>query len=166
MEAWREELYANELWHHGIKGQQWGERNGPPYPLDKSTHKAVVRSARKENRGTEEQKKDTRKFAGRTVGRALGAGLGVAANTMAAGLGAGLLIAASGGAAIPVAASIVAASKFVNTAFLATAGAFEIKDIVGYSKRTNARVNEIVDRTLEEIGDSSMTDFNKAADNK
>ena len=23
-----------ELYHHGVKGQQWGERNGPPYPLD------------------------------------------------------------------------------------------------------------------------------------
>lgn len=25
----------SELAHHGIKGQKWGERNGPPYPLDK-----------------------------------------------------------------------------------------------------------------------------------
>ena len=24
----------NDLRHHGIKGQQWGVRNGPPYPLD------------------------------------------------------------------------------------------------------------------------------------
>ena len=28
MEAWRDELY-----HHGIEGQKWGIRNGPPYPL-------------------------------------------------------------------------------------------------------------------------------------
>lgn len=28
MEAWRDELY-----HHGIEGQKWGVRNGPPYPL-------------------------------------------------------------------------------------------------------------------------------------
>ena len=31
MEAWKEELY-----HHGIQGQKWGVRNGPPYPLDSS----------------------------------------------------------------------------------------------------------------------------------
>lgn len=24
---------ANELYHHGIKGQKWGKKNGPPYPL-------------------------------------------------------------------------------------------------------------------------------------
>lgn len=24
----------NDLYHHGIKGQKWGVRNGPPYPLD------------------------------------------------------------------------------------------------------------------------------------
>lgn len=24
----------NDLYHHGIKGQQWGIQNGPPYPLD------------------------------------------------------------------------------------------------------------------------------------
>ena len=31
------------LRHHGIKGQKWGEKNGPPYPLDASTHKRVVK---------------------------------------------------------------------------------------------------------------------------
>lgn len=25
---------TDELYHHGIKGQKWGVRNGPPYPLD------------------------------------------------------------------------------------------------------------------------------------
>lgn len=27
----------NDLSHHGIKGQKWGVRNGPPYPLDRKT---------------------------------------------------------------------------------------------------------------------------------
>lgn len=26
------------LCHHGIKGQRWGVRNGPPYPLDEKSH--------------------------------------------------------------------------------------------------------------------------------
>lgn len=31
--------YSGSLYHHGIKGQKWGKRNGPPYPLDKSGKK-------------------------------------------------------------------------------------------------------------------------------
>lgn len=26
--------YNYELYHHGIKGMHWGDRNGPPYPLE------------------------------------------------------------------------------------------------------------------------------------
>lgn len=33
--------YSNELYHHGIKGQSWGVRNGPPYPLDRSTSRSL-----------------------------------------------------------------------------------------------------------------------------
>lgn len=28
-----------ELQHHGVKGQKWGIRNGPPYPLVKVSRK-------------------------------------------------------------------------------------------------------------------------------
>lgn len=28
---------SSELMHHGIKGQKWGIKNGPPYPVDKSS---------------------------------------------------------------------------------------------------------------------------------
>lgn len=41
MESWKANLrcyrtYRNRLYlvHHGIKGQKWGVRHGPPYPLD------------------------------------------------------------------------------------------------------------------------------------
>ena len=30
--------YPNELYHHGVKGQSWGVRNGPPYPLTQIRH--------------------------------------------------------------------------------------------------------------------------------
>lgn len=33
----RGRLGYNVMAHHGIKGQKWGVRNGPPYPLDKSS---------------------------------------------------------------------------------------------------------------------------------
>ena len=33
------------LKHHGILGQKWGHRNGPPYPLDASDHSASERKA-------------------------------------------------------------------------------------------------------------------------
>lgn len=35
--------YRGYLSHHGIKGQKWGEQNGPPYPLSTKVHNMVVR---------------------------------------------------------------------------------------------------------------------------
>lgn len=40
-------VYPNELYHHGIKNQQWGVQNGPPYPLDSSEHRKVIRGEMK-----------------------------------------------------------------------------------------------------------------------
>lgn len=34
-----------ELYHHGINGQKWGVRNGPPYPLGQSDHSASEKKA-------------------------------------------------------------------------------------------------------------------------
>lgn len=39
-------MHANYyLAHHGIRGQEWGRRNGPPYPLDASDHSASEKKA-------------------------------------------------------------------------------------------------------------------------
>ena len=34
-----------ELYHHGIEGQKWGVRNGPPYPLDESDKSSAEKRA-------------------------------------------------------------------------------------------------------------------------
>ena len=40
----------NYLSHHGVKGQQWGVRHGPPYPIDKSKGDITLRAGTKINR--------------------------------------------------------------------------------------------------------------------
>ena len=47
---------TNTLTHHGIQGQKWGERNGPPYPLSKSPSTKSKTKVRK----TEAQKESER----------------------------------------------------------------------------------------------------------
>ena len=43
-------IREKELKHHGIKGQKWGDRNGPPYPLNPSSHsKAEVKAGYKKS---------------------------------------------------------------------------------------------------------------------
>ncbi|MCD8119748.1 MAG: hypothetical protein LUE29_09785 [Lachnospiraceae bacterium] len=37
--------YGRELYHHGILGQKWDKRNGPPYPLDASDHSSSEKKA-------------------------------------------------------------------------------------------------------------------------
>ena len=38
---------GDELYHHGIEGQRWGKRNGPPYPLNSSARSFAERKASK-----------------------------------------------------------------------------------------------------------------------
>lgn len=37
--------YSTELCHHGILGQRWGKKNGPPYPLDAGDHSSSEKKA-------------------------------------------------------------------------------------------------------------------------
>jgi len=46
--------------HHGIKGQQWGERNGPPYPLKRGSIKGSYRKLRKWQKGNVEKVKNSK----------------------------------------------------------------------------------------------------------
>ena len=43
----RGRLGYNVLAHHGIKGQKWGVRNGPPYPIDKSSESGKIENGSK-----------------------------------------------------------------------------------------------------------------------
>lgn len=40
---WVKNDYDLELYHHGIKGQHWGVKNGPPYPLDRKVSASIKR---------------------------------------------------------------------------------------------------------------------------
>ena len=40
-----EYVKSTELYHHGVLGQKWGHRNGPPYPLHPDRHSAAEKKA-------------------------------------------------------------------------------------------------------------------------
>ena len=48
-----------ELCHHGIDKQRWGVKNGPPYPLDRKTHRHVISG---------KQDKELRRYGKKKVG--------------------------------------------------------------------------------------------------
>lgn len=39
---WNYKCYLTRLYHHGVKGQKWGVRHGPPYPIDSSSGLKLV----------------------------------------------------------------------------------------------------------------------------
>lgn len=60
---------GSDLYHHGILGQKWGRKNGPPYPLGASDHSAAEKKAgwtksikKLQNRDGSLTKRGNRKF--------------------------------------------------------------------------------------------------------
>lgn len=50
--------YYNPYWfdpfaleHHGVKGQSWGEKNGPPYPLSRGKDGRITQTQKKKKQG-------------------------------------------------------------------------------------------------------------------
>lgn len=43
---WRPTVSSDEIYHHGIMGMHWGQRNGPPYPLKAGAHTAEEKKAK------------------------------------------------------------------------------------------------------------------------
>lgn len=96
---------SNYLIHHGIKGQQWGVQNGPPYPLSASqktySESKVRRLTRKANKSKQESDRatirvhDTGTRIKKALGTTLGAGVGLAGiasgNPIVAGLGGAIM---------------------------------------------------------------------------
>jgi len=52
------EQNQNKLEHFGIKGQKWGKRNGPPYPLDPEDHSAAEKKASNKSWGIKRSSKE------------------------------------------------------------------------------------------------------------
>lgn len=44
---WKQNCLSDELEHHGVKGQSWGERNGPPYPLSRGKDGRITKTQKK-----------------------------------------------------------------------------------------------------------------------
>ena len=53
-------IYISELVHHGVDGQQWGVRNGPPYPLDRKSARAERKQKLKEVKSRKHIKKPSK----------------------------------------------------------------------------------------------------------
>lgn len=59
-------MAQKELYHYGIPGMHWGQKNGPPYPLSESKHESVVSKAKRVY-GEAKEANRQRKIRNRTI---------------------------------------------------------------------------------------------------
>lgn len=147
----------NYLEHHGVDGQKWGKRNGPPYPLN-SEGKASLKKQRKAEKLNTENKLayEQYKYAGRAntaynvkvagrvaapVGGVIGAGIGSTIGPEGTILGtlAGVAIADLGASAT---------SGIINLGMNAVRNSKYKKDLLESQKRTNANLTDDLDRLM------------------
>ena len=56
-----DEEYNEYIEHHGIKGQKWGDQNGPPYPLDKNAARQARKAAKAEKKARRKSEREARR---------------------------------------------------------------------------------------------------------
>lgn len=113
-------LIDGTLYHHGILGQKWGKRNGPPYPLKESKHSKAEKDAQN-NRVSKETLKKV------LLGTAIFAGVG---------------------GAIYLGTKYNALSKILE--FNKSKGIGKVDDIDDYLDKYKNEINNIVDESLDE----------------
>ncbi len=73
---------SNNFLHHGIEGQKWGVRNGPPYPLDQGNANRIVQERKnKLEKYKEDKSKYGKIYNGNKAKRALKVGSATGAST-------------------------------------------------------------------------------------
>lgn len=131
---------ANYLIHHGIKGQQWGVQNGPPYPLDNGQKSWSEKKANRKIKQVNRVK--TRAANRRNYRDSKYLNIG---NAIVAGSAAALAIVTGGTASLPLAAFALSVPVLNYSSYAASAAIGEVR-----AKRLLKNI-EKQDITLDDI---------------
>lgn len=143
---------TNELYHHGVSGQKWGKKNGPPYPLNaegKADLRAQKKAARAENKELEKQVKKSQVYKNNKMMNQIRAKKRVKRDTAIGGLASAAVGFAAGG-------PVGAAAGIVGGALVSSIASSTInkgRQIYENSKFKNMKVSELKEKkTTREIG--------------